>query len=95
MVAIQLFCPSQNEGVDRGGSAPGEICQGQQSSMENGWRRVVECRLRYLLVSTFRKSMLLQVVFVDRAHSVPEGSSEGILRGLLEDTGVDLPLTSK
>jgi hypothetical protein len=33
--------------------------------------------------------MLLQEVFVDRAQSVLEGSSEGILRGQLEDTGVD------
>ena len=89
MAAVQLSCPSQSEGLDRRGSAPGEICRDQQSSVENGWLRAVERRLRCLLVSIVRRLMFLQAVFVDRAHSGPEGSSEEIPREPLEDTGVD------
>lgn len=88
MAATRLSCPSQSEDVDRRGSAPGGMYQGQQSSVENGWPRAVECRLRYRLAPTVHRLVLLQVVFVDRAQSVQEGSSEGILRGPLEDTGV-------
>ena len=89
MAAIPLSCPSQSEHVDRGGSAPGEIYRDQQSSEESDWRRAVEYRLRYYLVSTVHRLMFLREVFVDRAQSALEGSSEGILRGPLEDTGVD------
>ena len=89
MAAVQLSCPSQSESLDRGGSAPGEICRGQQSSMENGWLRAVEYRLRYPLVPTVHRLMFLQGVFAGRAHSVPEGSSGEILREPLEDMGVD------